>query len=85
MLISGLFAVAALYAVSVEATQRRLPLVPRQYGLHSYINGTNTSNAAVELQISTKGGGRNKTSPLLYGWMIEDISVRRAFWLSTHG
>ena len=30
----------------------------------------------VQLQILTKGSGRNATASLLYGWMNEDISVR---------
>ena len=39
------------------------------------INTTNTNVTNVNLHISTNGGGRNKTAPLLYGWMIEDINV----------
>jgi alpha-N-arabinofuranosidase len=58
--------------------QPRGPIFSRQTegseGLTAYINGTNSSNAEVGLSISTKGEGRNKTSALLYGWMIEDIS-----------
>jgi hypothetical protein len=40
-------------------------------------NGTSTSppSKPVSISISTTGGGRNATSPILYGWMIEDISV----------
>ncbi len=41
------------------------------------INITNSNVTNVELLVSTKGGGRNETAPLLYGWMIEDINVRR--------
>ena len=38
-------------------------------------NGTGSNDEQINLQISTRGPGRNQTSPLLYGWMIEDISV----------
>ena len=41
------------------------------------INATNPNAANVDLCTSTKGGCRNKTAPLLYGWMIEDINVRK--------
>ena len=50
---------------------------PRQVIYPNYINATNSSNSDVALHISTQGGGRNATAPLLYGWMFEDISVRR--------
>jgi hypothetical protein len=49
---------------------------------HSQPNGlvrrqsTNSSNVA--LLVNTKGK-RNATSPLLYGWMLEDINVSRRF------
>ena len=48
---------------------------PRQVIFPNYINATNSSNSDVALQITTRGGGRNATAPLLYGWMFEDISV----------
>ena len=41
----------------------------------NYINQTRNNDNNVELKISTQGGGRNATAPLLYGWMFEDISV----------
>ena len=41
----------------------------------NFINDTRNNAAHVELKISTLGGGRNATAPLLYGWMFEDISV----------
>jgi hypothetical protein len=42
-----------------------------------YINGTHYNDtSAVVLDVSVKNpAGRNNTSPLLYGWMFEDISV----------
>lgn len=36
-------------------------------------NAAQSSGAGVSLSISTSGQ-RNKTAPLLYGWMFEDIS-----------
>ena len=76
-----LTAVVAAFLVagfaSARSSNHLLPLYPRQV-----TNGTNgTSNVA--LQISTKDSGRNATSPLLYGWMIEDISVRVSCKLCT--
>ena len=49
---------------------------PRQVIYPQFLNATNNSTSDVQLQISTTGGGRNATAPLLYGWMFEDISVR---------
>ncbi len=44
----------------------------------NFINQTQYGNdsTSVELSVLLGGGGRNKTAPLLYGWMFEDISVR---------
>lgn len=39
-----------------------------------YINATRFDTSEVGLQISINDGQRNATAPLLYGWMIEDIS-----------
>lgn len=55
------------------------PLVlPTPSNLGQFINATEYGNvsSSVVLDVSVNGGGRNKTSPLLYGWMIEDINVR---------
>jgi alpha-N-arabinofuranosidase len=35
---------------------------------------TNSSSAAVALQVLTTTGARNDTAPYLYGWMFEDIN-----------
>ena len=77
MLTSILVAIAAIS--SFPSLIRAVP----HSGLHSrqstsyvnYINDTRNNAAIVELKISTLGGGRNATAPLLYGWMFEDISV----------
>lgn len=45
------------------------------------INATDSNATNVDLLVSTKASGRNETAPLLYGWMIEDINVRRRTWL----
>ena len=39
------------------------------------INATHATSP-VTLNITTQSGTRNKTSPLLYGWMFEDINVQ---------
>ena len=57
------------------STTTQLPL-PIPTDLGQYINATqqNGTNSSVVLDLSVNGGGRNKTAPLLYGWMIEDIN-----------
>lgn len=50
------------------------PIVWRDEPLQNVTNST----TQVSLDINVNGGGRNNTSPILYGWMIEDISVRQA-------
>ena len=44
----------------------------------TYPSSTTANDTSVELSILTKSGERNKTAPLLYGWMFEDINVRVA-------
>jgi hypothetical protein len=58
-------------------TARNIDRLPRQLSGGQYINDTQFGNisTSVALDISITGGGRNKTAPLLYGWMFEDISV----------
>jgi hypothetical protein len=58
-------------------TARNIDRLPRQLSGGQYINDTQFGNisTSVQLDISINGGGRNKTAPLLYGWMFEDISV----------
>ena len=51
-------------------------IIKSRNGPGGYTNGTSADNGAVALSISTLGGGRNATAPLLYGWQFEDINVR---------
>ena len=38
------------------------------------LSGAVQNSTEVELNILTQSGQRNKTAPLLYGWMFEDIN-----------
>lgn len=60
------------------AAPRAIHLTFSQLQPRVYINETqfNSTPTPVVLEIWQNGGGRNQTSPLLYGWMFEDISVR---------
>ena len=80
MLISLLATVlgSLVFATAVEAKSSRraaTALRSRQDGPAGYINATDSGNGQVKLSISTQGGGRNATAPLLYGWQYEDINV----------
>ena len=73
--------VAFATAVEAKASKRGGALRSRQDGPAGYINGTDSNNCTVKLSISTQGGGRNATAPLLYGWQYEDINVRVILYL----
>lgn len=68
----------AAFLLGSWVTARNIDRVPRQLSGGQYINDTQFGNisTSVQLDISINGGGRNKTAPLLYGWMFEDISRR---------
>lgn len=73
-----LYTAAALSAALVSSLVTASPLSEREFHLSNrdtpLVNVSNSS-ATVALDISVNGEGRNDTAPLLYGWMIEDISV----------
>ena len=82
MLTSLVVIAAAVGALIGDVEARSVRKQPRQASYAKYINGTSTNVGNVELEISTQGCCRNATSPLLYGWMFEDINVspgRRLF------
>jgi hypothetical protein len=71
----------AVSLLGSRVTARNVHQLPRQLSGGQYINDTQFGNVStsVQLDISINGGGRNKTAPLLYGWMFEDISVGQYF------
>lgn len=68
-------AIAAALTSLVDAKPLRHDI--RQVAETHRINSTHYNDtSAVVLDVSLKdAAGRNNTSPLLYGWMFEDISV----------
>ena len=74
-LLIGAFSSLLLGGCATASEKSREIIHPRQVVIPQYINATNSSAGDIELHITTKGGGRNATAPLLYGWMFEDISV----------
>ena len=71
----------AVSLLGSRVAARNVHQLPRQLSGGQYINDTQFGNVStsVQLDISINGGGRNKTAPLLYGWMFEDISVGQCF------
>ncbi|OAP61974.1 hypothetical protein AYL99_04177 [Fonsecaea erecta] len=67
---------AALLLLSITSWARSTVRSPTKRQSFEFINATqyNSTTGPVEVSISTAGGGRNQTAPLLYGWMHEDIS-----------
>ena len=80
-MLTPLAAVIVYYLVLAVAISTKKPGVKREVirsrdGPGGYINLTSASNEPVALSVSTLGGVRNATAPLLYGWQFEDINVR---------
>lgn len=73
LLLAG-FIVQSFAGISQHRSRQ---LAPRQASYTKYINGTVNDVDPVQLEITVNGRGCNDTSPLFYGWMFEDINVRR--------
>ena len=79
IVIATFLLIAVVYGASIPRRHTGLDthLDKRQYGLaHTQrINASRPDFSPVHLDILTKTGGRNDTSPLLYGVIFEDITV----------
>ena len=79
IVIAAALLVGAAFGASVSRRHTGLDtrLDKRQFGLAQTqrINASRVDFSPVHLDILTQSGGRNDTSPLLYGVIFEDITV----------